>query len=251
MLSMLIVDDEDIIREGIRDYVDWAAMGISICGEASSGQVALEQIQKLKPHILLTDVVMPGMDGIELIKAIREQQLPVEIVVLSAFENFQYIKSALKFDAIDYLLKPFNETELQQVMNKVVAQVKRGQKIQQYVPEQLLNDNALLPYSIAQEVIRIMEQQYADNKLTLQLIADAIPVSINHMSAVFKRETGETVTDFLTKVRMMHAKRLLLNPMYKVYEIASLVGYTDANYFAKVFKKSTGLSPKEFKERRL
>lgn len=247
MLSMMIVDDEEIIREGLRDYVDWSGMGIEICGEADNGKNALQKVRELRPNILLTDVVMPGMSGLELIQAIREEGIQIEIVVLSAFENFQYIKSALKYDAVDYLVKPFNESELELVMDKVIAQVKRDRKIDEYIPQQFLADHGGKEYSVSQEIIEIIKNRYAE-RLAIQDIAEEVKLSINHMASVFKKETGETVVDFLTKVRMMHAKRMLRDHSYKIYEIAYNSGYSDANYFAKVFKKSTGLSPKEYRD---
>ncbi|GGD82915.1 DNA-binding response regulator [Paenibacillus nasutitermitis] len=248
MLSMVIVDDEDIIREGLRDFVDWSVMGIRITGEAGNGREALQKIRELKPDILLTDVVMPGMNGLELIQVIREEAHPVEIVVLSAFENFQYIKSALKYDAVDYLVKPFNQIELEQVMDKVVLQVKRDKLIAEFIPEQTLAAGGRTREGrISQEIVKLIERRYME-KLSIQDIANEICLSINHMASVFKKETGDTVVDYLTKVRMMHAKRMLRDPSYKIYEIADGTGYADANYFAKVFKKYSGLSPKEYRD---
>lgn len=251
MLSMILVDDEDIIREGLRDCVDWASMGIAICGEASNGKEALVKLRELRPDIVLTDVVMPGMNGIELIQSIREERLPVAIIVLSAFENFHYIQSALRHDAADYLVKPFNETELSLVMNKVVQQVNRNKVISEYVPEHtLLPETGSREHRISQDIVKVIEKRYAE-KLTVQDIANEISLSINHLMSIFKKETGETVNDFLTKVRMRHAKRLLRDPLVKIYEIAEEIGYADPNYFAKAFKKHTGLSPKEYRDGRL
>ncbi|MBD2845634.1 response regulator [Paenibacillus sp. IB182496] len=248
MISMILVDDEEIIREGLRDCVDWASVGITICGEASDGKEALQKIKELRPDILLTDVVMPGMNGIELIQAIRTEAIPVAIIVLSAFENFQYIQSALRHDAADYLVKPFNETELALVMNKVVQQVKRNQLISEYIPEHaLLPETGSRDQRISQDIARLIEDRYAE-KLTVQDIAGEISLSSNHMMNIFKKETGETVGDYMTKVRMRHAKRMLRDPLVKIYEIAEGVGYADPNYFAKAFKKYTGLSPKDYRD---
>lgn len=245
---MMLVDDEEIIREGLRDCVDWASMGIAICGEAANGKEALIKLRELGPDIMLTDVVMPGMSGIELIQAARQEELPVEIIVLSAFENFHYIQSALRHDAADYLVKPFNEAELSLVMNKVVQQVKRNKVISAYLPEHaLLSGTGSRDYRLSQDIARLVERRYAE-RLTIQDIANEIALSVNHMMHVFKKETGETVNDYLTKVRMGRAKVMLRDPMIKIYEIAEGIGYSDPNYFAKAFKKHTGLSPKEFRD---
>jgi two-component system response regulator YesN len=125
MFSLLIVDDEAVIREGLRDCVDWRSLGIKIVGEAADGDEALAKVKTLDPDIVLTDVVMPGTDGLELARILRRSRRDVEVVLFSAYREIKYIKGAFKYDAVDYLLKPFDNNELIEVMRKTVDRCHR------------------------------------------------------------------------------------------------------------------------------
>ena len=120
---MIIADDEDIIREGLRDCIDWESLDIRIVGEASSGREALRRVRECRPDILLTDIVMPGMSGIQLAEEVRRERRDMRIVMISAYQDLQYMKSAFKYDVSDYILKPFCNDELMQVMRKVTARL--------------------------------------------------------------------------------------------------------------------------------
>lgn len=120
--KILIVDDEMLIRQGIIKFIDWEKEGFQIIGEASNGQEALEIIEQTPPHIMITDVVMPIMDGIELVKKVKESYSDIEILVLSSFEDFDYVRSTFQNGVVDYILKPkLNSEDLLKTLNKVVG----------------------------------------------------------------------------------------------------------------------------------
>lgn len=120
MLKLFIVDDEPDTREGLRYYFDWAKYNIEVIGEADDGIPALESILKDKPDIILTDVRMPDMDGIELANKLRELQSDIKIIFISGYDDVAYLRSALKLDAVDYILKPVDLNELSSVIEKVI-----------------------------------------------------------------------------------------------------------------------------------
>ncbi|MFC4403019.1 response regulator transcription factor [Gracilibacillus xinjiangensis] len=120
--KLLIVDDELLIRQGIINYVDWEKEGYQIIGEASNGKEALAMIEQTKPHIIITDIVMPEMDGIELVKTVKEIYPDIEIIVLSSFEDFHYVKSTFQSGVADYILKPkLNAAELLSTLSRVTV----------------------------------------------------------------------------------------------------------------------------------
>ena len=109
MYKVLIVDDEEIIRQGLRILIDWESIGLKLVAEATNGLEALECIEKYKPHILVTDVKMPGMNGIELIKTLHEKKVNIKTVIISGYSDFDFVKEALKYGVSDYVLKPISE----------------------------------------------------------------------------------------------------------------------------------------------
>ena len=110
MYSVFLVDDEPIVLEGIRTKIDWESAGFSFAGEATDGEIALSMIHELKPDILITDIKMPFMDGLELAAAIKKTQPWIKIIILSGHDEFDYAKKAISIGIEDYLLKPFTKS---------------------------------------------------------------------------------------------------------------------------------------------
>lgn len=119
MYKILLVDDESQVRKGLKAKIGWEEHGFEICGEAANGIEALESIALLKPDVVITDVRMPMMDGIELLRKCGEMNSSVRFIVLSGYEEFNYVKAAMKYGAIDYLLKPVIRKELLEQLNQI------------------------------------------------------------------------------------------------------------------------------------
>ena len=106
MLKILVVDDEMFVRRGIVMETDWAAMDCAVVAEASNGEEALEAVHRYRPDLIISDIRMPRMDGIELLKTLRQEGNEVRVIFLTAYSEFEYAKQALRYFAFDYLLKP-------------------------------------------------------------------------------------------------------------------------------------------------
>lgn len=162
LYRLMIVDDEASTRTGLRDYFDWSSYGIQVVGEAGDGAAGLELAKRLKPHIVLTDVKMPKLNGIEFAKRLKEQDEDVKIVFISGYDDVEYLKSALKMDAVDYILKPINRNEISLVFDKVVK-LADSQKKQQ---EMLSRMNARLQQSIPllreKFLLRLLKEGYGN-----------------------------------------------------------------------------------------
>jgi two-component system response regulator YesN len=362
MYTMMLVDDDYITREGLRDLIDWENLGIKILGEAEDGAEALLVARSLKPDIVITDVVMPVMDGIQFVEQLKTEQPEVMIIMISAHQDIQYVKASIKLDAIDYILKPFNREELKQVVAKVVSRLDKekaqqrltdditryytgsisstglpvivesvekitaicstGQTealtaeveqffltIRQYKMESMLFlttvcsellikavrsaaahvepamvqevKDSLQQFRIMQSpkqieefvVDKLMDLEKASNELrsgksrriirdvegiihksynqnlTIQQLAAEVFMSPGHLQTLFKKETGQTINDYITSVRLEKAQEMLKDPAIKIYEVANQVGYQDTYYFTKIFKKMVGVNPMEYRER--
>lgn len=139
MVKVFLVEDEFIVREGIKNNIDWSKFGYEFCGEASDGELAFPMIQKLKPDIVITDIRMPFMDGLELSKLIKKELPETEIIILSGHEEFEYAKEAIRIGVAEYLLKPINGEDLlkqvDEVALKIVEKRKESEIKRQYIQE--------------------------------------------------------------------------------------------------------------------
>ena len=225
MLKVLVVDDESVVRRGIVLGVDWASMGCVVVGEATNGEEGIAAVERYNPNLIITDIRMPHMDGIEMMTELRRRGCRAHVILLTAYSDFSYARSALQFGAADYLLKPFRDQEL-------VAAIGRVREREQM-----------------QEAMNYIAEHYSDSDISITPIARSLGVSESHLSHVFKKETSYTIVNYLTQYRIHMAMKLLQDCRYKVYEVAEMVGYRDVAYFGSTFKKLAGMSPSEYQDR--
>ena len=236
MLKVLIVDDEAVVRRGIVLGIDWASLGCAVVGEAANGEEGLAAAERYSPNLIITDVRMPHMDGIEMMRVLRERGSTAHVIVLTAYNDFDYARSALRFGAADYLLKPFRDQELVAAIERV------REKAEAFSSRSAQDDLLALPKGDKSKYV-LQTLEY------ITTIARSIGISEGHLSHVFKKETSYTALGYLTLYRIHMARRLLADCRYKVYEVAGMVGYRDVAYFGSTFKKLTGLSPSEYQDR--
>lgn len=240
VLRMMIVDDEQIIRESLSTLIDWKSLDIDIISVCSSGLEAYESIIDDYPDIILTDIQMPGYSGLKLIEQLSMDNSPIEFIILSGHDDFKYAKEAMHYGVRHYLLKPCNNEEL-------ISAVKEVAKI-------CLQKKKNYPFPIElkpkmRELIAYIDSHYMEESLTLKKVAEEhIFLSPDYVSKQFQKETGMKFSSYLNQKRMEVAKTLLTKPMdYKVYEVAELVGCgNNPQYFSQLFKKYTGMTPKQF-----
>ncbi len=246
MFKILVVDDETIIRRGIMLGVDWASMDCIVVGEAANGAEGLEAVRQYNPNIIITDVRMPHMDGIQMLTELRRQNCPASFILLTAYSDFEYARSALKLGAVDYLLKPFQTQEL----TGAVTRIRQKEKEQTILtPQNVLPLTKGDKSKYVLKALQYIADHYMDADISITSIASHLAVSESHLSHVFKKETSYTVIGYLTQYRMHMAMKLLTDPRYKVYEVAEMTGYRDLAYFGHMFKKTVGISPSEYRDR--
>ncbi|UCZ52884.1 response regulator [Bacillus shivajii] len=248
MNKMLIVDDDWMITDSLKHMEEWLDLHIDVVGSAANGKEALFWLKKEKIDIILTDIRMPEMDGIALTKHIYDEQIKTNVIIMSGFEEFTYAQEAMRYNARGYLLKPIDTTELLETVQKV--------KEEYLAPPQepLSNDIDDIKQSQTQQervitsTINYINSNYME-PLTLKQLAERVHLSDHYLGQLFKSVTGESFLKYLTNVRMKKAATLLENPVLKIYEISERVGYTDPKHFMKVFKKSHGCTPKDYRQR--
>ena len=234
MWKVLAADDESYIREALQKLINWEKMDCSLEKVVSDGQELLDGITRSMPDIVITDIQMPGVDGLQVCKYIYETSPETQVIILTAYSDFEYAKEAIKYSACGYVLKISIIDELPEAVEKAIetTEARRNEE-----PESLLS-----------QVEQYVEGNYR-NKITLDDIADTMHVNRSYLSRFYKNKTGVNLFDAILNKRIEAAKDYLRNTDMKTYEISEAVGVEDAGYFSKMFKKITGVSPKEFRKR--
>ncbi len=247
MYKTFLIDDEPWALIELKDIIDWPQYGFEICGEADNGELALSRIEQLRPDLILSDIRMPGLDGLTLLKTLRERNISSSVLLVSGFSEFGYAREALRYGCEGYLLKPVEEEELVDYLKAVRKKLdEAGGRAGE--PEREGEDRYTSSNAIVREVMSFIQANYASN-ISLQDIADHFHVSSGYISGMIKSKTGKNFTEHLAGLRIREAQRLLAETNRSVDSIAETVGYSDYSYFSKVFKKITGMTPAAFRRR--
>ncbi|SFB75828.1 response regulator transcription factor [Butyrivibrio sp. YAB3001] len=254
MYRVLIVEDEDIIRKGIAYTMDWPGMGCSIVGEAANGQEGIDKIAELSPDIVMADIMMPVMDGIEMIRTAKSSEdMPAfKSIILTSYADFEYAKKAIDLDVSAYLMKPVDEEELKKAVAKITTELEKERKLEKISENNAMAGNMPTAFiktdkenDYVQHILDYTKEHYAD-KISIEAFSEELGVSASYLSRKFKESTGTSFLDFLNKYRVQQAVRLLETGKYKVYEVSDMTGFTDYKHFNTVFKRYTNVSPSEF-----
>jgi len=343
--KVLLVEDEVFVRESVREIIDWEQWGFTVAGEAGSGTEAFEIIQKENPHLVITDIVMPGMDGIELLRRTREAGYAAKFVMLTCMNELHYAIQAMEYGASSYILKlSMSVEDLRKTLSKVSRELREEERRRQAHPpfpagdaylsweqekefyqafeyrnaercrrlidgiwERFRADNPPLPvvrhvterlaetcHRIAEQpfdaqemediasledlhaylaekihrlALRMAEQageptthpeinkiiayihQHYDQDITVKMMARYVVMSENYVSALFRKKTGKNLIGYLHEVRINKAKEYIENTDLPIHEIGRLVGFVNDNYFIRIFKRHTKLTPSQYRER--
>jgi YesN/AraC family two-component response regulator len=287
MIKVVIIDDEEIIREGLRKIIDWNSMNCEIVGEAEDGEDGLELINSLQPDIIFTDIRMSSKNGLEMISEIKCLKEDIRIIILTGFRDFEYAQEAIKLGAFRYLLKPSKVDEITLAVKSAIKEikkvkekkehykllVKKANEIQgskKYYLQDFSDPNDNNDAQTNLEIINsksngseisessknskylvnralIYLRENYSKNINLKTLSEELYISTWYLSKLLKKETGNNFIDILNNIRVEEAKKLLGDPKYKIYEIAEVVGFSDVTYFYRLFKKLTGMTPMEYK----
>lgn len=234
-MKIAIVDDEPKTRIGLEKLLA-AQSGFMVCGIFENPLDALDFLQHTPIDVLITDIRMPQLSGLDLICTLRKTQPTLKIVILSGYRDFSYAQQAIAMGVSNYLTKPTNTAELITVLRTLQRAEKND--IAGAMPQiSNLTVKAALSY---------IEQHYA-GRITLGEIAAALYVTPQYLCRLFKKHTGQNLLEYLTEYRMEKAKQHLMDPRCNVSEVAALVGFNDPHYFSSTFKKFYGITPLEYR----
>lgn len=333
MIKTLIVEDEKIILEDLLDIINWEAEGFEIVATAANGKQGLIKFDQYHPDLVISDIRMPVMSGLDMLRSIRHEDESTLFLILSAYDEFEYAKSAVRLGVEDYILKTeISENYLHEKLSAIRQKLNQNtdimfaaskQKLQNYIryfsPEsgedlnqilspfnqlskpELLKDIAEYTYQTLRDHCRPLDieipsgmpdirsvsdlciwlnheletvyykekmlyekkyspviinsvdfirQNYPDPDLKIKTIANAVGLSSGRLSVLFKKEMDCTLNDFITRVRIEKAKKLLSSGNYKVYEVSEMVGYKTSQYFSQIFYQYTNQNPNSYRKGR-
>lgn len=243
MLKVLLVEDEELIRRGLKFTMDWTSVECTVVGEASSGAEGLEKISELRPDIVITDVRMQDMDGLEMLRASIDK-FGFSAIIISGHGNFEYAQQAIHLGVTEYLLKPIDLDELKTCILKIGKRRKGSASKPAGEQPKLFSipEASNIKNRYAAKMLEHIKEHYAEH-ISLTELSQLLNVSCTHLNAKFKSETGYTFLDFLNYYRISRAVELQQQGDLKLYEIAERVGFSDYKYFNKVYKKYVGYAP--------
>lgn len=266
MIRLLIADDEQIEREALADIVARRFEHEVVLQRAENGRKAADIAVLWGADLILMDIEMPGMSGLDAARAVLDQRPECKVIFITAYSLFQYAHSAVHLGACDYLLKPVDPDELEQSIRRAIRQIEAGRRLAALAPVQPDPDSAepgAEPLGaeltadaegensqaalVMAHVRKYMEDNYMYD-LSLDSVSEILRISPAYLSVQFKKYQKMNFLDCLTELRINAAKELLSDPFRSTAEIASMVGYEDASYFARAFKKRTGMTPTQYRK---
>ncbi|MFP4662248.1 MAG: response regulator [Halanaerobiales bacterium] len=254
MIRVLIVDDEKIVRKGIISLMPWEKYNMKVVGEAANGKKALDFITNNSVDLLITDITMPLMTGIELIKIIKENYHQIAVVLLTCHQSFEYAKEAINAGVIDYIVKTQLEEENgEKILSVIKKRIEEKNNLSRIKTSNIEFNNK---YNYSESIINSMKkavnyiEENIGSNITQLKVAKEVNISRAYFSQCFKDLLGKSFGKYVREEKIKRAKEYLLNTSKPVYWIAQQVGFSDEKYFSRVFKKYTGLLPTEYRKSR-
>jgi two-component system response regulator YesN len=235
----VIVEDEVMIREGLCACVDWPALGAEVVGSAANGREGLDLILEQYPDVIITDVVMPQMNGLDMVMNLRRQGWEGDVVL-------EYLRRALHCEAIDYIFKPVENDDLLAVINRTIERVHQ-KKVNQHASFEQRQNGARTAgkTGFCVQVDQIIAGQI--KSVCIDSLADSLHMSRSSLIRLIKQYYSKTVNDLIIEAKMDYACKLLKSTPMHIHEISDTIGYKDIKHFTSLFRRQTGLLPSEYR----
>jgi two-component system, response regulator YesN len=250
--NILIVDDEPRTRQGLQKILETWANGNYQLFTASNGEEAMEVMQQQKVHILITDIRMPEITGLQLLKIAKDQSIDPVIIVISAYSEFEYAQEALRLGVINYLLKPISKKVLIEAVEGAVLAVEKQERagmIEKVVDTKLIDANTQ-NHSNREPIRKAIDyiNDHLQNELTQKEVADHVHLNASYLSVLFKEHVKVNFSEYVTRRRIQRAKELLMSTNLPINDIAEQSGYKTAKYFIKIFKELEDITPSAYRK---
>lgn len=244
MWQAVLVDDETYVRTEIKRLFPWEQYGFELTGEAENAFAAMDLIELKQPDLVITDIRMPEMDGLELISWLGGKYPWMAAAIVSAYNDFPLVREALRLGAVDYLMKSEASPKTAGAFLERIAAHLESRELTKM--QQNANEIPQGPLPV-RKAIQFIQSNFAKG-ISLADVAAQAGVSKSYLCRVFPEYTGEHFTNYLNRLRIERAMELLWFTSDHIYEIAAQVGFWNSRYFSKVFHDMTGMTPAEYRK---
>lgn len=257
MYKVLIVEDEELICKGLRYNYEWNKLDCVVIGEENNGKDGLRAIKEMRPDIVITDIRMPIMSGLEMIQEASEEY-DFSSIIISGYDEFELAKKAIQLGVCEYLIKPLDYDQLDLALQRAQTWLEARRNYERNKSKQgnildieLINKNLADMENIhsrrVKKMLAFVEENY-NKKIGMSDLVELLDTSGTYLNQKFKLETGLTFNDYLNRYRIQKSIQLMKEGNQKISCIAVEVGFRDYKYFIDVFKKYIGMSPGKFME---
>lgn len=253
-MTLLIVDDEILAIQGLLDDIPWDVLDFDKILTANSYAQAINLFMEQPVDVLLCDIEMPFGNGISLVGWVKEHYPQTQCIFLTCHDNFSFARQAVNLQCIGYILKPADTLEVVGYLKKALEKIARANESQKYHDYGRIYLNHLKEdgkdSSCGKDVVGQVEDYIRSNiceQLKVEQLAGMVYVSVTHLGRLFKKKHNLTVIEYIAEARMQLAKELLSNSGLSISMVAAKCGYNNYSYFTKMFKKSTGKTPREYR----
>lgn len=250
MIKILIADDELWQRELLAGMVEQRFGREAEVRTAENGRLAVDAAALWAADVVLMDIEMPGLSGIDAAKQILAQRPECKIIFVTAYSLFAYAHEAVRLGACDYILKPADPDDVERAVRRAAAQAEAQRQLESVASSAGLLESAD-SYDktnlLMGKVKKYLQHNYMACDISLDSVSAMLGLNASYFSALFKRTFQVNFLDYLTELRMEAAKELLRDPLRSTAEVAGMVGYESANYFTRAFKKKVGMTPTEYR----
>ncbi|MCI9664219.1 MAG: response regulator [Lachnospiraceae bacterium] len=241
-MTVLIVDDETYMVEYMKNLVDWKACGFDQVLTAKGGGLARDLLAKYRPELLITDIKMPKITGLDLSRLIDENRYQTRVIIISGYSDFEYAKQALRYRVSEYLVKPVLREDLEEALERILPGSTKGGERGESEEQGPSRDK----YAAVSSVKAYIHENYSQD-LSLDALGDAVNLHPVYLSRIFKEVTDVNLSAYIADVRMQKAAKLLDETDLKVHEVMDKLGYRKRQHFTKLFKEKYGMTPKEYR----
>lgn len=250
-MNVILVDDEEVAVNALKRRVDWKKYGIDEVYIAYSMKEAQKLFQEKVIDVMLSDIEMPQGNGLDLFEWVKSYYPKVECVYVTCHPEFDYMRKALQLGSADYVLKPIDYEELDEVLSQLVERVRRQRRIES-IPTEIMQKaqggEEERPKDDVIGTVKRYVREHIQEDIYIADLAGQVFLNEQYLMRTFKKTTGMSILEFITNERLWLAKELLINTNYPINRVADMVGYGNYSYFTKIFKRNVGKTPQAFRQ---